>query len=321
MNQDALVEARDLSVSYHTDRGQVDVVKKVSLKLAPGEAIGIVGESGSGKSTLVRALGGVLPPKNSEITNGSLQVGGRDVTKLSETGWAKLRGNKVGMVFQDPLSFLNPVRRVGAQISEAITAHDPATSVRPRVKELLSLMGLPERVASAYPHELSGGMRQRVLLAIALACRPEVLLADEPTTALDVTTQAEILDLIRNLRLELGMSLILISHDLGVISETCDRVHVMYHGEFIESGTIESVLGKPLHPYTQGLVASSRVARDENGLFATVRGDVVAPHVKIEGCPFRTRCTHAFDACTDHPPAMVMGESTVKCWLREGVPA
>lgn len=312
-----LVEARDLSVSYHTDRGRIDVVKNVNLQLGRGEAIGIVGESGSGKSTLVRALGGVLPPKSSEIRTGSLHIGDQDVTRLGEIGWSKLRGKKVGMVFQDPLSFLNPVRKVGKQIAEAIVAHDPEVNISARISELLKLMDLPERTADSYAHELSGGMRQRVLLAVALACRPEVLLADEPTTALDVTTQAEILELIRELRQELGMSLVLISHDLGVVSETCDSVNVMYHGEFIESGPVESVLGDPLHPYTQGLVASSKAERDENGMFATVKGDVVAPHVKIEGCPFRTRCEFVFDPCTEHPPITVKGDATVRCWLHE----
>ena len=285
MNQ-SLIEARDVSISYHTDHGRVDVVKHVSLKLGKGEAIGIVGESGSGKSTLVRALGGLLPPKVSEIRTGSLHVGDQDVTKLSESGWAKLRGQRVGMVFQDPLSFLNPVRRIRVQIAEAIRAHDPETEIRPRINELLGLMDLPERTADAYAHELSGGMRQRVLLAVALACRPEVLLADEPTTALDVTTQAEILELIRTLRSELGMSLVLISHDLGVVSETCDRVNVMYHGEFVETGPTEKVLGTPLHPYTQGLLASSRVQRDANGMFVTITGEVDAPpvhHDELEG--------------------------------------
>lgn len=278
MNQ-TLVEARDVSISYHTDRGRVDVVKHVNLKLGRGEAIGIVGESGSGKSTLVRSLGGLLPPKVSEIRTGSLHIGDQDVTRLSESGWAKLRGQRVGMVFQDPLSFLNPVRKIGKQIEEAIVAHDPDVNIRARINELLGLMDLPVRTADSYAHELSGGMRQRVLLAIALACRPEVLLADEPTTALDVTTQAEILELIRELRRELGMSLILISHDLGVVSETCDEVNVMYKGEFVETGTVTDVLVNPLHPYTQGLLASSKVERNEKGLFVTITGEIDAPHV------------------------------------------
>lgn len=257
MNQ-SLIEARDVSISYHTDHGRVDVVKHVSLKLGKGEAIGIVGESGSGKSTLVRALGGLLPPKVSEIRTGSLHVGDQDVTKLSESGWAKLRGQRVGMVFQDPLSFLNPVRRIRVQIAEAIRAHDPETEIRPRINELLGLMDLPERTADAYAHELSGGMRQRVLIAIALAKRPGLIIADEPTTALDVTVQAKVLESLDQSVTELGTSLIMISHDLAVVAELCDRVYVMLNGRIVESGPTREVFVNPREPYTEALLKSVR---------------------------------------------------------------
>ena len=269
-----LLQADGLHVTYSTRGGNVAAVQDVSLVVRAGESVALVGESGSGKSTVARAMLGLLPGKIARISGGRILLDGRDVTAFSDTQWEGLRGHPVAMVFQDPLSYLNPVMRVGRQIAESVRRHDPAArDVDARVAELLDLVRLPAATVRSYPHELSGGMRQRVLLAVALGCRPKLLIADEPTTALDVTTQAEILALLRDLRQRLGMAMLLISHDLGVVWEECERVYVMFRSRIVESGGTQEVFANPRHGYTTGLIKLAKSARNSEGRFETISGE------------------------------------------------
>lgn len=319
-----LVEVRDLKLSYHADRRVIQAIRGAGLTIAPGEAVGLVGESGSGKSTLARALLSLNDPRLARIDGGSILVEGRDVTRLSEASWERERGSPIAMVFQDPLAFLNPVMRIEKQIGESIDRHDRTADKSARIDELLALVRLPATARRSYPHELSGGMRQRVLLAIALACRPRLLVADEPTTALDVTTQAEIMLLLRELRERLGMAMLLISHDLGLVAEACERIYVMYAGRTVEQASSDAVLHRPAHPYTRGLFDSARALRLPNGRFATIGGDVPNLAHKVEGCPFRARCPAALPDCGEVPPArQVPGEADhwVSCWAFQAAPA
>ena len=272
--QTNLLEMRDLRISYRTRSGAVTAVQDFSIVVREGESVALVGESGSGKSTVARAALGLLPEKIAHIDSGHILIEGRDVTASTEDQWETLRGHPVAMVFQDPLSYLNPVMRVGRQIAESVRRHDPKVKDVPaRVAELLDLVRLPATAARSYPHELSGGMRQRVLLAIVLGCRPRLLIADEPTTALDVTTQAEILALLRDLRQRLGMAMLLISHDLGVVWEECERVYVMFRSRIVESGDTRIVFSNPSHAYTAGLIKAAKAARNSEGRFETIEGE------------------------------------------------
>lgn len=315
-NDKALVEVRDLQLSYVTTR-VIQAVRGASLTVAPGEAVGLVGESGSGKSTLARSLLGLNDSRRMRIDGGGIFVEGKNVAHLAEHEWEGMRGSPLAMVFQDPLSYLNPIMRIEAQIAESIKRHNPKEGVSSRIDELLTLVKLPLGFRRSYPHELSGGMRQRVLLAIALACRPKLLVADEPTTALDVTTQAEIMILLRELREKLGMAMLLISHDLGLVSAACERIYVMYAGRTIEWGPSRNIVDKPAHPYTRGLFDSARALRLPNGRFATIGGDVPNLVHAIEGCPFRQRCPVSLPECSSMSYATtVVGhdEHWVRCW-------
>ena len=269
-----LLQAEGLTIAYRSRNGSVTAANEVTLEVREGESVALVGESGSGKSTVARAALGLLPPRIARIDAGSLLIAGRDMAAATEREWEQMRGYPAAMVFQDPLSYLNPVMRVGKQIAESVRRHDPrAKGVDARVAELLDLVRLRESVVRSYPHELSGGMRQRVLLAIALGCRPKLLIADEPTTALDVTTQAEILALLRDLRQRLGMAMLLISHDLGVVWEESERVYVMFRSRIVEEGSTREVFTRPSHPYTAGLIQAARAARNSEGRFATIEGE------------------------------------------------
>jgi ABC-type dipeptide/oligopeptide/nickel transport system ATPase component len=269
-----LLQAEGLRVVYRSRNGSVAAVQDVTLEVREGESVALVGESGSGKSTVARAALGLLPAGIARVEAGRLLIEGRDMAQASDREWEQMRGHPVAMVFQDPLSFLNPVMRVGRQIAESVRVHDRGVKdVDARVAELLDLVRLRPSVIRSYPHELSGGMRQRVLLAIALGCRPKLLIADEPTTALDVTTQAEILALLRDLRQRLGMSMLLISHDLGVVWEECERVYVMFRSRIVEAGATRDVFAHPAHAYTRGLIQAARAARNSEGRFETIEGE------------------------------------------------
>ena len=313
-----ILQIDGLSLAYRT-RGKVAyAMNGVTLSVAEGEAVGLVGESGSGKSTLARATLGLIPRSIARIEAGRIAIDGEDVTQFGEDQWQAVRGHPVAMVFQDPLSYLNPVMRVGRQIAESVRRHAPRRSLDERVAELLSLVKLPAAAVDAYPHELSGGMRQRALLAVALGCEPRLLVADEPTTALDVTTQAEILALIRELRERLGMALLLISHDLGIVATSCERIYVMYAGHTVEWGAAGDVFGRPAHPYTAGLLKAAQAARNDQGRFATISGDPPNLAELSPGCPFTPRCPLARAECTREMPqagpARNAGAQQVRCW-------
>ncbi|APD13386.1 ABC transporter ATP-binding protein [Pandoraea pulmonicola] len=269
-----ILQTESLRIDYQTRNGTVTAVQDVSIHVGEGESVALVGESGSGKSTVARAMLGLLPGRIAHVSDGRILIDGQNVTRFSERKWETVRGHPVAMVFQDPLSYLNPVMRIGRQIAESVKRHDRGIAdVDARVDELLSLVRLPQGAAQSYPHELSGGMRQRVLLAVALGCRPRLLIADEPTTALDVTTQAEILALLRDLRRRLGMAMLLISHDLGVVREECDRVYVMFRSRIVEKGNTREVFASPSHPYTAGLIRAAQAARNSEGRFETIVGE------------------------------------------------
>ena len=313
-----ILEFAGFSLAFQTREAQVRAMNGVSLLVREGEAVGLVGESGSGKSTLARAALGLNPERSAVIEAGRIWVAGRDATNFSQAEWEDLRGNPVAIVFQDPLSYLNPVLRIGTQIAESIARHAPKQRPGPRIAELLDVVKLPAGSAEAYPHELSGGMRQRALLAIALACRPRLLVADEPTTALDVTTQAEILALLRDLRHRLGMALLLISHDLGIVATSCERLYVMYAGSIVEWGPTREIFSAPRHPYTAGLVEAARAARDARGRFATIAGDPPNLARLGSGCPFAPRCEYATADCKNAMPAPSLPSGNVdhhvRCW-------
>jgi peptide/nickel transport system ATP-binding protein len=264
-----LIEVSDLHLTYSTYGSTVPALRGVSITVGAGEFVGIVGESGSGKSTLGRALLGLLPQGAAQITGGRILIGDKDVTHYSPDQWEVMRGDPVAMVFQDPLSYLNPVIKIGQQIAESVRIHDRGADVESRVQELLRLVHLRPSVAASYAHQLSGGMRQRALIAMALACKPKVLIADEPTTALDATTQGEILKLLQEIRQQLGMAVVLISHDLGLIGSNCERIYVLYSGELVESGDTDAVFRHATHPYTKGLLRAARVERNAQGRFET----------------------------------------------------
>ena len=314
----AVLEVQQLRLSYASQDRVVRAIEEATLVVGEGESVGLVGESGSGKSSLARAALGLLPEKTGRIEGGRIVIGGRDVTKATPREWESIRGNPVAMVFQDPLSFLNPVIRVDRQVAESVVHHDGEAKVGERIGELLELVKLPRNVARSYPHELSGGMRQRVLLAIALGCRPRLLIADEPTTALDVTTQAEILKLLAELRQRLDMGLLLISHDLALVASSCERVYVMYAGRTVEWGSSESVFKHPAHPYTVALVGAATAARTDDGRFITIEGDVPNLAERIEGCAFSPRCPRAVARCsTEVPTPFVAADAEnhkARCW-------
>ena len=319
-----ILAVRDLRTYFGTDAGVLHAVDNVSFDLYPGETFGIVGESGSGKSVTCRSLIGLLPP--SAHTTGSVQYNGRELVGLPSRAMQGLRGAHISMIFQDPMSALNPVMKVGAQIAEALEAHGKAGRAGRRAEaiNLMRLVGIPlaERRVDDYPHQFSGGMRQRVVIAIALACRPRILLADEPTTALDVTIQDQILSLLLALQREFGMSVILVSHDLGVIAETCDRVAVMYGGQIVELGSAATLLTRPRHPYTVGLLRSLPGATATRYL-TPIPGAPPSLVDPAPGCRFYDRCPLHTDRCrtwaTELLDVDADGRHLARCWRYDEV--
>jgi len=293
------------------------LVDDVSLTVAAGEIVGLVGESGSGKSMTAYAALGLFPTPRARIASGEIRLEGRDLTRLTARQWRDVRGARIGMVFQDPSGFLDPLLPAGRQVAEALVAHGEARDAAARVRVLLDQVELPASVAARYPHELSGGQKQRVLIAAALAMHPALLIADEPTTALDVSVQAGILALLRRLRAEMGLAVLLITHDLGVIAETCDRVFVMYAGQIVESGATRTLFRAPRHPYTQGLLASLLDPRVRREPLFSIPGTVPGAQAMPSGCRFHTRCPLALpDPCVARPPplrAHTAGAAD-RCW-------
>ncbi len=298
-----LLKVTDLHTSFFTQAGEVKAVNGVTFSLDSGKVLGIVGESGSGKSVTAYSIMQILSNPG-RIVSGSIKFKGEELVGLSKEEMAKIRGNKISIIFQDPMTSLNPVYTIGNQLIETIMLHTDRNKeqARERAIEMLKLVGVnePEKRIKQYPHEFSGGMRQRVMIAMALACEPDILIADEPTTALDVTIQAQILDLMKDLQKQLGMSIILITHDLGVVAEMCDEVIVMYAGEVCERGTADEIFYNPRHEYTKGLMRSIPTVSDDATRLEPIGGTPVDLLNMPDGCPFAPRCVGAMKVCLSH---------------------
>ena len=320
-NDEILLEVSGLKTYFKDRKGQVPAVDGVDFTLHKGETLGIVGESGCGKSMTSMSILHLLPP-GGEIVEGAIRFKGRDITHLPPKEMAMLRGKEIAMIFQEPMTSLNPVYTVGWQISEMILRHEKLTRKQAREKavEMLRLVNIPapEKRVDEYPHELSGGMRQRVMIAMALSCNPELLIADEPTTALDVTIQAQILDLMRNLKKTLNTSIMMITHDLGVVAEMSDYVLVMYAGMVVEYSDVKTLFDKPLHPYTQGLMKALPRLDDPQDKLYVIDGAVPSLYDLPTGCRFWPRCPYATERCrAEIPPLFQLGERKVRCFRYE----
>ena len=316
-----VLDVRGLETIFHVRGGAVHAVNDVSFSIREGELLGVVGESGSGKSVTMMSLMGLLPSPPAEVTQGEVLYQGRDVLKMAEKDRRKLRGGEIGFVFQDPMTSLNPVFTVGYQLTEPLREHLGLNKkqARDRAAELLAMVGIPSPAArlNDYPHQFSGGMRQRVMIAIALACDPKVLIADEPTTALDVTIQAQILDLIQKLREELGMGVIWITHDLGVVAGIADRVMVMYGGQVAEHAPVRDLFDNPKHPYTRALMQTiPDISGERPDRLLSIAGQPPVLRARPSACPFAPRCGHVSDKCLSaNPPIEDTGDGhDVACW-------
>ncbi len=317
-----LLDIRDLTVLYKTVDGTVHAVEHLNLELQAGETLGLVGETGAGKTTTVKTVMRILPVPPAVIEHGEVFFEGRDILKLPEREMRKIRGEQISMIFQDPMTSLNPVITVGKQIEEAVRLHNKVTAAqaRERTLRMLELVGIKAERADDYPHQFSGGMKQRVVIAMALACSPKLLIADEPTTALDVTIQAQVLELMKRLKDEINTSMIMITHDLGIVAEICDRVAIMYAGEIVESGTREHIFHNAQHPYTKGLFGCIPNMMEENSELIPIQGTMPDPTNLPEGCRFHPRCPYASEACKRTPGVVeVEPGHRVKCVLCEEV--
>ncbi|MCF3942318.1 ABC transporter ATP-binding protein [Oceanobacillus alkalisoli] len=320
MKEEIILEVSDLRTSFFDEDFEIKAVDGVSFELPKGKTLGIVGESGSGKSITALSILRLIA-KNGKVVGGEILFNGKDLTKLSEREIRDIRGNDISMIFQEPMTSLNPVYTIGKQIYEALKVHQGMDKKEgdKRVVELLELVGIPspKQRMKQYPHELSGGMRQRVMIAMALACNPKLLIADEPTTALDVTIQAQILDLINDLQEELGMSVIMITHDLGVVAETCDYVAVMYGGQVVEYQEVKELFKNPKHPYTVGLLNSMPRHDVDVDELEPIKGNVPSVRNMPKGCRFAPRCPFATELCVTELPELDRKEdgSEVRCWI------
>ncbi|MCP3031602.1 ABC transporter ATP-binding protein [Halobacillus sp. A1] len=320
---DYIMEVKDLKTHFHTKKGIVKAVDGVSFKVKKGEILAIVGESGCGKSVTSQSIMRLVGDKKSEEVTGEVLYHGEDLMKKSRLDMQKVRGKDLSMIFQDPMTSLNPAYTVGTQIAEMPMIHEKKgkKSAWNRAVEMLTKVGIPSpaKRAEQYPHQFSGGMRQRGVIAMSLACDPDLIIADEPTTALDVTIQAQVLDIIRDLRDETGTAIIMVTHDLGVVAELCDRVAVMYAGKIVEQGTIEDIFDRPKHPYTQGLLNSVPRPGSRERL-KPIEGQPPNLHDLPNGCRFAERCPFVMDQCIEKEPDLLEAESkghTVACWLEE----
>lgn len=315
---DKLLEIKDLSITYNTEIATVYAVNGMSLSLEYGETLGLVGETGAGKTTTCLSIMRLLPEGIGEVTNGSIILDGNDMLNLHEDKVRDLRGNIVSMIFQDPMSSLNPVMTVGDQILEVLKTHNKDMSkadLDKAVNNMMEMVGIPANRKNEYPHEFSGGMKQRIVIAIALVCEPKLILADEPTTALDVTIQAQMLGLINDLQKRLNTAMILVTHDLGVVAQTCEKVAVMYAGEVIEYGKAEHIFdSEKLHPYTRGLFDAIPKLDEDTQRLVTIDGMIPDPTQVIKGCRFADRCKFAADKCKIAPPVVeVEPGHLIKC--------
>ncbi|HHX20477.1 MAG TPA: ABC transporter ATP-binding protein [Clostridiales bacterium] len=320
MSDTPLLQVKNLTTSFVTDSGEVHAVNGVSFNLDRGRVLGIVGESGSGKSVTAYSIMRILSD-NGRVESGQVLFEGKDILQTPESEMRQFRGERISIIFQDPMTSLNPVFTVGSQLSEAIRLHTDRTraQAKARALELLRLVGVnePDKRLRQYPHQLSGGMRQRVMIAMALACEPDILIADEPTTALDVTIQAQILELMRSLQKQLGMAIIMITHDLGVIAEMCDEIIVMYAGRICERGTAEEIFYNPRHAYTKGLLRSIPRMTDVHEKLVPIAGSPVDLLNLPEGCAFASRCDHAMRICLSELPQElpINDDHLASCWL------
>ena len=318
-----ILEIKNLHTYFYTDSGVIKSVDGVDIELREGTTLGIVGESGSGKSVTALSVMGLLMGTTGKVAEGEILFEGRDLTKLDDEERRKMRGEKISMIFQEPMTSLNPVMKIGDQITECILMHNNISKQEAwdKAVEMLKLTGVPrvERMMKEYPFQLSGGQRQRVMIAMALVCKPKILIAAEPTTALDVTIQAQILDLMENLKQKTGTSILFITHDLGVVAEVCDDVVVMYSGRVVEKGDVRSIFASPSHPYTKGLLASIPKLGECAEELESIPGNVPNPKYMPQGCKFAPRCSCAFDKCREEEPGFYdVGEGHMsRCWLCE----
>ncbi|MDH3645269.1 MAG: ABC transporter ATP-binding protein [Gammaproteobacteria bacterium] len=320
MRPEPLLSVRNLSIEFNTERGVVRAVDDVSFDVAPGETLGVVGESGCGKTVTALALMRLIPSPPGRVVSGSIRLAGRDILAMSEKDMRDIRGSEVSMIFQEPMTALNPVFTIGNQMIDVIRRHEALDrkSAKQRALEMLERVGIPipDKRISEYPHELSGGMRQRVMIAMALSCGPKLLIADEPTTALDVTTQAQVMEQIVKLQEDFGMAVMLITHDLGVIAESCRRALVMYCGQMIEDAAIEQLFAQPQHPYTQGLLRSiPRIREQKLESLPVIEGTVPDLLHLPAGCRFADRCPRATTDCHEsQPPLVAREQARVACF-------
>ncbi|MFR6281052.1 MAG: ABC transporter ATP-binding protein [Lacrimispora saccharolytica] len=318
-----ILEIKNMHTYFFTDNGVVKSVDGVDIELKEGSTLGIVGESGSGKSVTALSVMGLLMGTTGKVVEGQILLDGRDITNLSAEERRKIRENQISMIFQEPMTSLNPVMKIGDQLVEAIKMHQNKTKqeAREMAVEMLKKTGLPrvERIVNEYPFQLSGGQRQRVMIAMALVCNPKILIADEPTTALDVTIQAQIIDLMNHLKQEIGTSIMFITHDLGVVAETCDEVVVMYCGRVVEKGNVYDIFGQTAHPYTQGLLRSIPKLGEHVEELDSIPGNVPNPKYMPKGCKFAPRCEHATERCREEEPGFFdLGNGHLsRCWLCE----
>ena len=317
---DKILEIKDLEVVYKTDEAVVHAINGLNLSLNKGETLGLVGETGAGKTTLALSIIKLLPERTARVLNGTIQLGDFEVNQLKEADMLALRGSVVSMIFQDPMTSLNPIHPIGKQIAEVLQLHKKELTkeqVDARVDEILNLVGISKDRKNDFPHQFSGGMKQRVVIAIALACDPQLLLADEPTTALDVTIQAQVLQMMGRLKKELGTSMILITHDLGVVARTCDHVAIMYAGEIVEKGTVEEIFsGNWHHPYTTALFNAIPNLNEKVNRLHAIEGLMPDPTDLPTGCKFHPRCTRCTEQCTlEAPPVCSRGNHEVRCFL------
>lgn len=318
-----ILEIKNLTVRYEIEDGTVHALNGVDLALEEGVTLGLIGETGAGKTTLAKAIMGIIPHPPGKIVSGEVMFDGADLLKASNAAMRKIRGEQISMIFQDPMSSLNPVMRVGDQIAEAIKTHKRISSVEANRKacEMIELVGINAERMDEYPHQFSGGMKQRVVIAIALACSPKVLIADEPTTALDVTIQAQVLEMMQNLKKKFNTATILITHDLGIVAQNCEKAAIIYAGEIVELGTTREIFKDTRHPYTIGLMNSiPKIHSDEHRL-SPITGLMPDPMDLPSGCRFFERCNFAIEKCENEAPEMVHigGEHWARCFLAESI--
>lgn len=320
-NKENILTIEDLAIQFVSKEETVQAVNGISLHIEKGETLGLVGETGAGKTTSALAILNLIPAPQGKVTSGKVIFNGVDMLKLSEAELEKIRGKEVSMIFQDPMTSLNPVITVGEQIAEVVKLHSDVSKQECEkiAKQMLETVGIPAERYHEFPHQFSGGMKQRVLIAMALACEPALLIADEPTTALDVTIQAQVLDLMRDLKAKFNMSMLMITHDFGIIAEICDRVAVMYAGRIIESGTLEDVFDNHYHPYTRGLFESIPDTSKKQTKLRPIPGLMPNPADLPKGCAFHPRCEYATEKCSKEIPCVRQVDSThtVACWLYE----